>query len=149
MTIAVYGEHDPPPRVDLAADALASAGLAVSRTRALKAVAGYLKELVETESLEHEAIVITYAANAAARQLVAKDCHAVFRDDADASLPGFGEAVRRIALDAIGPEAILLRAPAGSVNECLVFAMPAIEALVRPVIASLLAHVIRPQTATR
>lgn len=68
-------------------------------------------------------------------------------------LPGFGEALRRLAYEAMGPTAILTRADAGVITRTLVFLLPgspksvelAMDQLVLPVIEEACAQLQGPE----
>jgi molybdenum cofactor biosynthesis protein B len=72
---------------------------------------------------EADAVVFTGGTGIAPRDLTFEALVAVF----DKQLDGFGEAFRRLSWDEIGPRAILSRATAGTVGNCLVFLLPGSE----------------------
>ncbi len=67
-----------------------------------------------------DAIVLTGGTGIAARDQTIEAITPLF----EKTLDGFGEAFRRLSWDEIGPRAVLSRAVAGTVERCLVFALP-------------------------
>jgi molybdenum cofactor biosynthesis protein B len=91
---------------------------------------------------EIDALVLTGGTGIAPRDVTFEAVSALFNK----TLEGFGEAFRRLSWDEIGPRAILSRATAGTVGQCLVFVLPGSEKGARlgarELIAPVLAHAI-------
>lgn len=91
---------------------------------------------------EADAIVFTGGTGIAPRDLSFDALSHLF----DKTLDGFGEAFRRLSWDAIGPRAILSRATAGIVGNCVVFLLPGSEKAARlgarALIAPILEHAV-------
>jgi molybdenum cofactor biosynthesis protein B len=91
---------------------------------------------------EADAIVLTGGTGIAPRDRTYEAVEALF----DKKLDGFGEAFRRLSWDEIGPRAILSRATAGTIGECLVVSLPgsvkAARLGARALVAPVLAHAV-------
>lgn len=99
-----------------------------------------VRHVVDTR--EADAVVLSGGTGIAPRDRTFEAVSQLF----DKGLDGFGEAFRRLSWDEIGPRAILSRAAAGTVGECLVFSLPGSEKAVRlgakALIAPVLAHAV-------
>jgi molybdenum cofactor biosynthesis protein B len=91
---------------------------------------------------ETDAIVLTGGTGIAPRDRTYEAIEQVL----DKRLDGFGEAFRRLSWDEIGPRAILSRAVAGTIDTCMVFALPGSEKAARlgarALVAPVLAHAV-------
>lgn len=85
-----------------------------------------------------DAVVLTGGTGIAARDRTFEALSELF----EKTLDGFGEAFRRLSWDVIGPRAILSRAAAGTVGECIVFSLPGSEKAVRLGAAALVAPIL-------
>ncbi len=101
---------------------LTSGGFQVVRHVILKDEPAFIRDLVRMTATanEAEAIVLAGGTGITPRDNTFEALEAIF----DKRIDGFGEAFRRISFDEIGPHAILSRATAGVVNECVVFSLP-------------------------
>jgi len=101
-------------------------------------IASWIAEQAQVESTA--ALVITGGTGIAARDQTIEALSPLLTR----TLDGFGEAFRRLSYDQIGPRAVLSRALAGVVGNCLVFALPgspkAVELAIRELIIPLLPH---------
>jgi molybdopterin adenylyltransferase len=106
-----------------------AAGVTHVRHVILREEPRFLQELVRSVSTDNvaEAVIITGGTGISPRDTTYEALHEIF----DKNLIGFGETFRRLSWDAIGPHALLSRASAGVVNECLVFSLPGSPAAVR------------------
>jgi molybdenum cofactor biosynthesis protein B len=110
----------------------------------LKEEPRFLQEFVRSVSTDNaaEAIVITGGTGITPRDVTYEALQAIF----DKDIVGFGETFRRLSWEEIGAHAILSRASAGVVNECLVFSLPgsvrAVRLGVRQLILPLLHHAV-------
>ena len=119
---------------------LVAGGLKHVRHVILKEEPRFLQELVRTVATENQAecVIVTGGTGITPRDRTFEALDAIFEQ----RIVGFGEAFRRLSWDAIGATAILSRASAGVVNECLVFSLPGsvravrlgVEQLILPVI---------------
>ena len=104
----------------------------------------FLQELVRSSSTDNaaDAVVITGGTGITPRDTTYEALLEVY----DKHLVGFGETFRRLSWEQIGPHAILSRASAGVVNECLVFSLPgsvkAVRLAVKSLILPVLAHAV-------
>jgi molybdenum cofactor biosynthesis protein B len=102
-----------------------------------EAMRAHVRALAADEAVE--AIVLTGGTGIAPRDRTIEAIAPLF----DKTLDGFGEAFRRLSWDDIGPNAMLSRAIAGTLNGRVIFALPgspkavrlAVERLITPVLA--------------
>lgn len=91
---------------------------------------------------EADAVVFCGGTGIAPRDQTYEALEALF----DKRLDGFGEAFRRLSWDEIGPRAVLSRATAGTVGQCLVVSLPGSEKAARlgarALVAPVLAHAV-------
>jgi molybdenum cofactor biosynthesis protein B len=101
---------------------LTSGGFQVVRHVIVRDEPDFIRDLVRMTATanEAEAIVLAGGTGITSRDNTFEALEGIF----DKRIDGFGEAFRRISFDEIGPHAILSRATAGVVNECLVFSLP-------------------------
>lgn len=110
----------------------------------LKEEPRFLQELVRSVSTDNaaDAVIITGGTGITPRDNTYEALEEIF----DKHLIGFGETFRRLSWEQIGPHAILSRASAGVVNECLVFSLPgstkAVRLGVRQLILPILTHAV-------
>jgi molybdenum cofactor biosynthesis protein B len=103
-------------------DELTSAGFRVVRHTVLKDEPDFIRSFVSNvaNGNEAEAIVLTGGTGINPRDQTFEALEGIFEKRID----GFGEAFRRMSFDEIGPMAILSRATAGVVNQCVVYSLP-------------------------
>jgi molybdenum cofactor biosynthesis protein B len=101
---------------------LVDAGYTVVRHVLLKKNVEYIKERVQqcADDNEAEAVIISGGTGIAQRDSTPEAVEGIF----DKRIDGFGEAMRRFSFDEVGPFAMLTRATAGLVNQCVVFVIP-------------------------
>jgi molybdopterin biosynthesis enzyme MoaB len=140
MTVSAHVDGTPPPAYGAADDLLARAGFPVRRHQPLKLIPRYIAELIEMESIQHEAIVVTFSASVgSAGADVGAAFAQLFAQRGQRAFPGFGEALRRMAAERLGADAMFLVVECGVVNNCLVFAFPDIPAVVADAVEKLIA----------
>ena len=130
----------------LVVDALESAGHKIVQRAIIPDEPTELGALVTrfVEADEIEAILLTGGTGIAARDQTPETLTALFTKD----LPGYGELLRALSYEEIGPAAMLSRACGGMIDQTLVLAMPgstaavrlAMEKLVLPELGHLVAH---------
>ncbi len=104
----------------------------------------FLQELVRSVSTDNaaEAVVITGGTGITPRDTTYEALHEIYEKE----IVGFGETFRRLSWEQMGPHALLSRASAGVVNECLVFSLPgstrAVRLGVRELIVPILSHAV-------
>jgi molybdenum cofactor biosynthesis protein B len=103
-------------------DELSNAGFKVIRHTILKDEPEFIRTFVNgiANGNEAEAIVLSGGTGITPRDQTFEALEGIFEKRID----GFGEAFRRLSYDEIGPHAILSRATAGVVNQCIVFSLP-------------------------
>ena len=101
---------------------LTAGGFQVVRHVIVRDEPTFIRDLVRLTATanEAEAIVLSGGTGITPRDNTFEALEAIFEKRID----GFGEAFRRISFDEFGPHAILSRATAGVVNECVVFSLP-------------------------
>jgi molybdenum cofactor biosynthesis protein B len=101
---------------------LTAGGFQVVRHVIVRDEPDFIRDLVRMTATanEAEAIVLAGGTGITPRDNTFEALEGIF----DRRIDGFGEAFRRISFDEIGPHAILSRATAGVVNECIVFSLP-------------------------
>lgn len=123
----------------LAAGGFEVRGHAIVREEA-EAMRAHVRALAEDAGVD--AIVLTGGTGIAPRDRTIEAIAPLF----DKTLDGFGEAFRRLSWDDIGPNAMLSRAIAGTLNGRVIFALPgspkAVRLAVERLIAPVLAHAV-------
>jgi molybdenum cofactor biosynthesis protein B len=101
---------------------LTAGGFQVVRHVIVRDEPTFIRDLVRSAATanEAEAIILSGGTGITPRDNTFEALEAIFEKRID----GFGEAFRRISFDEFGPHAILSRATAGVVNECVVFSLP-------------------------
>ena len=128
----------------LLGELLAAAGLDVAMHAIVREEAEAMRAHVEALSRDEgvDAIVLTGGTGIAPRDRTIEVLEPLF----DKTLPGFGEAFRRLSWDDIGPNAMLSRATAGTMHQKVVIALPgspkAVRLAVERLIAPVLAHAV-------
>ncbi len=123
---------------------LVAGGVKHVRHVILKEEPRFIQELVRSVSTDNtaDAVVITGGTGITPRD----NTYEALLEIYDKHLIGFGETFRRLSWDQIGPHAILSRASAGVVNECVVFSLPgstkAVRLGVRELILPILQHAV-------
>ena len=127
-------------------DLLQAAGHTVVERTIVPDEATLLRERVLgfVRSEKIDAVLLTGGTGIAARDQTPETLSALFTKD----LPGYGELLRRLSYQEIGPAALLSRAEGGLIDKKVVLAMPgstaavrlAMEKLILPELAHLVAH---------
>jgi molybdenum cofactor biosynthesis protein B len=129
-------------------DALRGAGFLVVRHVIVRDEPDFIRELVRAASNDNEAdaVVLTGGTGITPRDQTFEALESVFEKRID----GFGEVFRRMSFEELGPHAILSRATAGVVNQCVVYSLPgstkAVELGVNKLIIPTIEHAVELAT---
>jgi molybdenum cofactor biosynthesis protein B len=129
-------------------DELRAAGFQVVRHVIVRDEPEFIRELVRAAANDNEAeaVVLTGGTGITPRDQTFEALESIFEKRID----GFGEVFRQLSFKQLGPHAILSRATAGVVNQCVVYSLPgstgAVELGVKELVIPTIEHAVELAT---